>query len=70
VRGKQDPSDTRRINALTRLIDELGAAETSKLFARALRKRVKSDPMAQIISDHLLMGVTRAEAEETEKVAS
>lgn len=70
VKGRQNPSDTRRVNALTRLIDEHGAAQTSRLFACALKERIKSDPMARTIADHLLMGVTRAEAEETEKVAS
>ena len=70
MRGSQNPSNTRRVNSLARMIDELGAAQTSKLFARALEERTKSDPMARTIADHLLMGVTRAEHEEMGKVAS
>lgn len=69
-KGSQNPSNTRQVNSFTRLIDEHGAAQTAKLFARALMERTKSDPMARTIADHLLMGVTRAEYEETERVAS
>ena len=49
-----------------RLIEEQGAAETSKLFARVLRERARTDPMARTIAEHLLMGVVRAEAEATQ----
>ena len=69
-KGRQNPSDTRRVNALTRMIDEHGAAQTARLLVRALRERSKSDPMAWTIADHLLVGIIRAEAEELEKVAS
>jgi hypothetical protein len=63
MRNTQIPSDTRKANLLARLIDEQGAAQTSKLFARVLKERAKSDPMARTIAEHLLMGVVRAEAE-------
>ena len=69
-KGSQNPSNTRQVNALIRMIDELGAAQTSRLLARALMERTKRDSMARTVADHLLMGVTRAEAEELEKVAS
>lgn len=69
-KGSQNPSNARQVNSLIRLIDELGAAQTAKLFARALMERTKSDSMARTIADHLLVGVTQAEHEETERVAS
>lgn len=59
-------SDTRKLNALKRLIKEQGAAQASKVFAEALRK--SDDSMGETISSHLLMGVTRAEAEASEDV--
>lgn len=61
-KGAYSPSDTRRMNALSRLVDEHGVAYTAKLFARVLRERTK-DPMASTVREHLLMGVVRAEAE-------
>lgn len=61
-KGAYSSSDTRRMNALTRLVDEHGVAYTAKLFARVLRERTK-DPMASTVREHLLMGVVRAETE-------
>lgn len=69
-KGSQNPSNTRQVNSLTRMIDELGAAQTARLLARALAERTKRDPMARTIREHLLQGIVRAEAEELEKVAS
>ena len=63
MRGPQNPSDQRKMNMLARLIEEHGAAQTSKLFARVLKERAKSDPMARTIAEHVLAGVIRAEAD-------
>ena len=63
MRGAQTRSDLRKENLLKRLLEEQGAAQTSKLFARVLKERAKSDPMARTIAEHLLMGITRAEYE-------
>lgn len=59
-RKPQLPSDTRRLNMLKRLLEEHGAAQTSKLFARALQET--PDPAANTIREHLLAGVVRAES--------
>lgn len=60
--GASTHSDTRKLNMLRRLIGEQGAGHAGKLFAEALR--YSGDPAATTIREHLLMGVTRAEAEE------
>lgn len=52
------------MNALARLVEEQGVTRSAKLFARVLQERfAPSDPMASTVADHLMMGVTRAEAE-------
>ena len=60
-KGTYSPSDARKMNMLTRLVDEQGVAHTAKLFARVLQERFRSEPMAATVASHLLTGVEQAE---------